>query len=349
MASYAAYDTSYHNRKAAAARETAIENAQTCPECLREVTPDNFDKHNAVYHPDAPVMFVRPGGFDFNALDVATRVVVVQEDKEFDQNIEDAGTKFIRACHNIRRIHEALRYKRPGFAEYYATKRGLRKRTAYKMILVSEMCAENAQILAAKEALYLLAKGTTPREAQLEALDRAQSGEYISHPIAQEIVERHGVTAPETIARIEVGIERKSEWVNEARLSGWIQPGDKDDAIHIADTPQNVDAAIAKRAEHHRQMAINEKLATPPPPVASESEPTDTRPVYTFEIPSNTAPFTLVVTATNLSQTEVAILQRRLQLKCAQFESERKDGKLNADELNKDPNQPKKSKKAKAS
>lgn len=264
----------------------AKEEAQICPVCMWEVSPANFDKHNAVYHKDNPVTFIRPGGFDFNALDVETRVVVIQEDKEFDQNIEDAGTKFIRACHNIRRIHEVLRYKRPSFAEYYATKRGLSKRTAYKMITVSEMCAENAQILAAKEALYLLAKGTTPREAQLEALDRAQSGEYISHPIAQEIVARHGVTEPETIARIEVGIERKSEWVSEARLSGWIQPGIEADAVHIADTPKNVDAAIAKRAEHHRQMAINEKLAayTPPAPVETPTDTEDDGLPYSFSV-----------------------------------------------------------------
>jgi len=130
--------------------------------------------------------------FDYGTLDPESRIVVQQEDKEFDHNMGDAGTSFIRACHNLRRIHEALKYKRPGFVQYCESKPGLSQKTAWKMLNVAEMLVENTNIPgASKEALYLLAAPSTPEAARLEAIERASNGEAITHAAAKAIVEDH--------------------------------------------------------------------------------------------------------------------------------------------------------------
>lgn len=272
----------YHDTVVRNKRAEVKETAQTCPVCLRPVVPENFDAHNAVYHKDNPVIFVTNDGFDFNALDVETRVVVVQENKEFDENMEDAATKFSRACRNIKRIHEALRYKRPGFREYYESKPGLSKSTAYRMLSIAEMCPDSGQIQADKEALYLLAKPTTTEEARREALDLAESGEYLSNARVKSIVEKHGVTRPENIARIVVGVERRSEWVNEVEASGYIQPGDEEDARHINDEPEEIDGAIGKRQETRK--IIGAQAAQPAPEPTDESEDDGITLPYSFSV-----------------------------------------------------------------
>lgn len=133
--------------------------------------------------------------FAYTALDAETRIVVQQEDKEFDRNVADAGTNFLRACHNIKRIHDALRYKRPGFGEYIASKPGLSERTAYRMIDVAKMFANLANIEAGPSALYLLAAPSTPEEARRDLLTRAEQGEPITYSTAHETVQRFRIPA----------------------------------------------------------------------------------------------------------------------------------------------------------
>jgi len=126
--------------------------------------------------------------FDYATLDAETRIVVQQEDKEFDRNVDDAGNHFIRACHNLKRIHVALKYKRPGFVDYCRSKSGLSERTAYRMLDVAKMFAESANIPAeSKEAFYLLAAASVPESARQEAIARAQD-EPLTRTTAKQIV-----------------------------------------------------------------------------------------------------------------------------------------------------------------
>ncbi len=91
--------------------------------------------------------------FDFSQLDTSTRIVVQQEDKEFDRNIGEANGSFIYACKNLLRIQEALKYKRPGFVDYCNGKTGLSSSTAYRMINVAKMFPESGNIpLESREA-----------------------------------------------------------------------------------------------------------------------------------------------------------------------------------------------------
>jgi hypothetical protein len=129
--------------------------------------------------------------FNYADLDAETRIVVSQEDKEFDRYIEDSGRGFIRACQSLQRIHEALRYKRPGFVDYIATKPGLTNGTAYRMLSVAKMFPNLGNIDAAPSALYLLAAPSTPDEAREDALARVASGETLTYQSARDVVAAH--------------------------------------------------------------------------------------------------------------------------------------------------------------
>lgn len=130
--------------------------------------------------------------FDYNQLDPETCTIIQQEDKEYDRNMGESGTSFIYACKNLQRIHAALKYKRPGFVEYCNSKPGLSWGTAHKMLNVAKMLLDSDNInIDSKEALYLLAASSTPDEARVEAIERAQNGETITHAAAKEIVNGH--------------------------------------------------------------------------------------------------------------------------------------------------------------
>jgi hypothetical protein len=105
--------------------------------------------------------------------------------------MSDAGTDFVRACHSLKRIHEALRYKRPGFVDYCQSKPGLSNGTAYRMIDVAKMFPNLGNIQSGPSALYLLASPSTPESARQEAIERAGQGETITHQSARDIVSNH--------------------------------------------------------------------------------------------------------------------------------------------------------------
>ncbi len=144
--------------------------------------------------------------FDYGQLDMESRIVVQQEDKEFERNMGDAGNSFIEACKSLTRIHEALKYKRPGFTDYVGSKQGLSLETARKMLNVARMLPDSSNIrIASREALYLLADPSTPEEARTEAFERAESGEEVTRGTAKTIVAQHRPapqpTPPPTPAR----------------------------------------------------------------------------------------------------------------------------------------------------
>ncbi len=138
--------------------------------------------------------------FDYSQLDAETRIVVRLNDEQFDRYMNEANTNFFYACQNLQRIHEVLRYKRPGFVEYCNSKPGLSWATAHKMLNVAKMLSDSDNIpISSKEALYLLAEPSTPDEARREAIDRAQNGESITPAAAKEIVNGHKPPALESL------------------------------------------------------------------------------------------------------------------------------------------------------
>lgn len=126
--------------------------------------------------------------FDYALLDSDTRRIVENEDRQFDTNMNDAGSSFLEACHNLTRINEALRYKHPGFVEYCQSKEGLSVATAYKMVNVSKKFLHCRNISASPSALYLLASPSTPDFIRDEVIERAESGEKITPQLVKDMV-----------------------------------------------------------------------------------------------------------------------------------------------------------------
>lgn len=123
---------------------------------------------------------VIPVLFDLETLDIDTRDIVQREDQDFDRNMGEAGRNFILACHNLSAIHIALKYKRPGFVNYCASKPGLSDRTAGRMLRVSEMLGTVPNIVASQTSLYLLADNSTPEAARENIIARMDAGEEIT-------------------------------------------------------------------------------------------------------------------------------------------------------------------------
>jgi len=77
-------------------------------------------------------------------------------------------------------------------------------RTGWNFIQVAQRfsSANFADAQIAPSALYLLASPSIPESARVEALDRANLGQPITHATAREIIEDHKETpAPKTISR----------------------------------------------------------------------------------------------------------------------------------------------------
>src|SRR5262245_61533502 len=105
--------------------------------------------------------------------------------------MESAGASFIKACHNIKRIHDKLLYKRPGFVEWCRSKSGLSHQTAGRMLRVAGMLPESGNIpIKSREAIYLLASPETPPEARRVTIERAQAGEKITPRKVQVLIKQ---------------------------------------------------------------------------------------------------------------------------------------------------------------
>ena len=107
----------------------------------------------------------------FKKLDTETRLIVHQNDKEFDEHVENSANQYLKACRALQRIQEALRYKHPGFADYITHKPGLSNHNAYRMIAIAEKFDSLSSINASKMAFYILA--SAPEEISQEMLDEA--------------------------------------------------------------------------------------------------------------------------------------------------------------------------------
>lgn len=126
--------------------------------------------------------------FDYSQLDTETRIVVQQRTEEIKvlvrrsaQDIIDIGSKLIDV---------KARLGHGNFGGWLDSEFGWTDRTARQFMSVSEKFkTENFSVLEiGASALYLLASPSTPETARAEAIERAQSGEVISHKVAQGIV-----------------------------------------------------------------------------------------------------------------------------------------------------------------
>jgi predicted transcriptional regulator len=78
------------------------------------------------------------------------------------------------------------------FCEWVESRCGITKKTAYNLIAIAKAFTKEVRVsltqTSTAEALYFLARDTTPEEAITEAVERAERGERITLPKAKQIV-----------------------------------------------------------------------------------------------------------------------------------------------------------------
>lgn len=134
--------------------------------------------------------------FDYSQLDAETRIVVQQRTEEIKvlvrrsaQDIIDIGNKLIDV---------KARLGHGNFGGWLDAEFGWKKSTASSFMNVAEKF-QNLEISRfGASALYLLAAPSTPEPARIEAIERSQAGEVITHKTAQGIVNGHKSTLPTT-------------------------------------------------------------------------------------------------------------------------------------------------------
>lgn len=133
-------------------------------------------------------------GFDYAALDTETRIVVQQRTSEIKTLMRSALGSMIEAGRKCAEVRELLRHNKAGGFDGWIEAEGIGKRTAYRIMGLYEAfgnCDILSQLDIAKTAAYLLAAPSTPEPARIDAIERAQAGEAITHSAAKSIIEEY--------------------------------------------------------------------------------------------------------------------------------------------------------------
>ncbi len=129
--------------------------------------------------------------FDYSQLDAETRITIKQRAERIQ---ERNRTIALNIWENGRDLYEAqqqlAQHGYGCFIEWAESETGFSIRTVYNFIAVYQNfdCATVAQSKLTAKVLYLLAAPSTPEPARIEAIERAQAGESITHKTAQGIV-----------------------------------------------------------------------------------------------------------------------------------------------------------------
>lgn len=128
--------------------------------------------------------------FDYQQLDTETRIAIQQRTGEIKALMKRTAQDIIEIGQKLIEVKERLGHG--GFGAWLETEFGWGTTTAWRFMNVAEKFSnlENLPNFA-PSTLYLLAEPSTPDEARREVIDRAQTGERITHTKAKEIVRSH--------------------------------------------------------------------------------------------------------------------------------------------------------------
>ena len=133
--------------------------------------------------------------FDYTSLDSESRIIIKQRTEEIKSLVRNTAQNLIDIGQKLSEVQEHLRHnKSGGFSGWLELEFNWEKRTAYNYISVFREFgnrANFAQLDIAVSALYHLSSPSVPEEARTEAIERANSGETITHSVAKSIVESH--------------------------------------------------------------------------------------------------------------------------------------------------------------
>lgn len=143
--------------------------------------------------PHRPPPLPEPRGFDYTPLDSQTRVVVQQRTSELKSLMRRTAQDIIEIGQKLIEVREELGYG--NFRKWLKDEFSWSHPAATKFIQVAQQfgCINFMQVDIAASALYLLAAPSTPEEARLEALERAEQGEAITYALAKQIRSHHTI------------------------------------------------------------------------------------------------------------------------------------------------------------
>jgi hypothetical protein len=129
--------------------------------------------------------------FDYAELDVETRIVVRQRTDEIKTLVRRSAQDIIDIGSKLLDVKEQLGHG--SFGGWLESEFGWSESAAQKFMSVSTRfkSVNFTEMNIGASALYLLAAPSTPEPARIEAIERAQSGERITHTVAREIVAEH--------------------------------------------------------------------------------------------------------------------------------------------------------------
>lgn len=129
--------------------------------------------------------------FDYAALDMETRVVVQQKTGEIKERTRRAAQDIIDIGTRLLDVKDRLGHG--SFGVWLSAEFNWSERTAQNFMRVAAAFknANFADLNFGASALYLLSEPSTPAPARELAIERAASGEYISHNVAKVIVAQH--------------------------------------------------------------------------------------------------------------------------------------------------------------
>jgi len=129
--------------------------------------------------------------FDYAELDVETRIVVRQRTDEIKTLVRRSAQDIIDIGGKLIDVKETLGHG--NFGGWLAAEFGWSESAAQKFMSVSARfkSVNFTEMNIGASALYLLAAPSTPEPARIEAVERAKTGERITHTVAQAIVADH--------------------------------------------------------------------------------------------------------------------------------------------------------------
>jgi hypothetical protein len=221
---------------------------------------------------DVTVVTVDEAGFDYAALDMETRIVVKQRTEEIRSLMRQTALSIIEIGIGLEDVKRLLGYGQ--YVKWLDQEFQWSVPTAYRFTQVASRF-QNYQIdNFAPSALYLLAAPSTPDEAVAEALERAESGEQITHAAAKEIVAAHRLEMYEIeqVAR-RVAQERKAT-ASDLRTIAWQRIG-KVWQLCLQELPANMpyrelSQALNNIASQMEQAALGPAVTTTIAPAASD-------------------------------------------------------------------------------
>lgn len=127
--------------------------------------------------------------FDYRLLSAEKRDLVLQKTDETQILLKRTAENIIKIGKNLQDVSDAM--PRGLFAPWLKSEFGMSKSTAYNFMQVSRRFEGKIPKfgILSTSVLYLLSSPDVPPDAINEAIDRADSGEKITHALAQKIIE----------------------------------------------------------------------------------------------------------------------------------------------------------------